>query len=137
MSNTSITPAGAAVALAGNVAQLFPAPPVIAIGADQRVRLYTWLNLIDGSAGEPIGANGPIPFRSAFFQATGSFGEDGSVQIEGSNDGVNFYALSPAALTSPGVFASLGEQEFPAYLRPHVTAGDATTAITVSGFVRT
>ncbi|MFZ1905207.1 MAG: hypothetical protein WAU56_07430 [Steroidobacteraceae bacterium] len=134
--NTTISPSGAAVALAGAPAAIFPMAPVIEVGADQRVWLFTWAALINGAVGLPIGANGPIPFRSAFFQATGTFGADGSVQIEGSNDNVNWYALSPAALTEAGVFTSLGVQEHPAYLRPHVTAGDSSTALTISAFVR-
>src|ERR1700733_11018171 len=119
--NTTVTPGGAAVALAGTPAQLFPAPPVIEVGTDQRVWLFTWAALINGAAGVPIGANGPIPYRSAFFQAEGTFGSEGSVQLEGSNDGENYFQLSPDPLTEAGVFSSLGAQEFPAYIRPHVT----------------
>lgn len=134
--NTTISPSGAAVALAGAQPALFPMEPIIEVSADQRVWLFTWAALIDGAAGVPIGANGPIPYRSAFFEATGVFGDGGSVQVEGSNDNVSWYALSPAALTAPGVFASLGNQEYPAYLRPHVTAGDSSTSVTVTAFVR-
>jgi hypothetical protein len=97
--NTTISPSGAAVALAGAQPALFPMEPVIEVSADQRVWLFTWAALINGAAGVPIGANGPIPYRSAFFEATGVFGNGGSVQIEGSNDGASWYALSPAALT--------------------------------------
>lgn len=56
--------------------------------------------------------------------------------IEGSNDGENYFQLSPDPLTEAGVFTSLGVQEYPTYLRPHVTAGDSTTAITVTAFIR-
>lgn len=73
------------------------------------------------------------PYRSAFFQAIGTFGAGGSVQLEGSNDGTNWGKLSPAALTAAGVFAALANNEVPKYIRPNVTAGDGTTDITVIG----
>lgn len=73
------------------------------------------------------------PFRTAFFEATGTFGAGGSVQLEGSNDGTNYFKLSPAALTAAGVFAALANNEYPMFIRPNVTAGDGTTAITVTG----
>jgi hypothetical protein len=134
--STSITPAGASISLAGAPAALFPMAPVVQVSADQNCRIYTWNTLINGAVGLPIGNNGPIPFRSAFFQAEGAWGSEGSVQLEGSNDGENFFQLSPDPLTEAGVFTSLGAQEFPAYIRPHVTDGDSTTAITVTAFVR-
>lgn len=76
------------------------------------------------------------PFRTVFFQAFGTFGAAGSVQLEGSNDGLNWGKLSPAALTAAGCFAPLGNNENPKYIRPHVTAGDGTTSLTVIGFAQ-
>lgn len=73
------------------------------------------------------------PYRTAFFQASGTFGAGGSVQLEGSNDGTNWGKLSVAALTAVGVFAPLGNNEYPEFIRPNVTAGDGTTSITVIG----
>jgi len=96
-----------------------------------------WPAIPASTAGAPTPSQGLVPWRSASFQATGTWGSGGSVQIEGSNDGVNWYKLSPAALTSAGVFASLGAQEFPRYLRPNVTAGDVNTAITVTTYLST
>ncbi|HLJ39488.1 MAG TPA: hypothetical protein VKT54_13870 [Steroidobacteraceae bacterium] len=94
-----------------------------------------WPAIPASTTGAPTPTRASIPYVSASFQASGTFGSGGSVQIEGSNDGVNFYKLSPAALTAPGAFASLGAQEQPRYLRPNCTAGDGTTAITVSAFL--
>lgn len=65
--NTTISPSGAAVALVGTPTQLFPAPPVIEVGIDQRVRLYTRNTLINGAAGEPIRANGTDPTQIGIF----------------------------------------------------------------------
>lgn len=132
MANTTITPGVGAIALAGVAPTLaannFGSLPVTDANGTTRV----WANVPQAQPGVPcLYASG---YRSAFFQATGTFGTGGSVQLEGSNDGVNFYKLSAAALTAPGVFAPLGPAERPKYIRPNVTAGDGTTSITITGF---
>lgn len=92
----------------------------------------TWAAIPNGNTGDPVAG----PWDNAFFTATGTIGVSGSVQIEGSNDGVTWQKLSPAALTAlPGMFV-LGVTERPKYIRPNVTAGDGTTAITVIGFFK-
>lgn len=92
--------------------------------------LPIWQNIPNGNTGS--GWQMRPSYRTAFFQAEGTFGAAGSVQLEGSNDNVNWHKLSPAALTAAGFFAALGVTEVPKYLRPNVTAGDGTTAITVT-----
>jgi hypothetical protein len=77
-------------------------------------------------------------YSDVSFQATGTFGVGGSVAVEGSNDGTNFAALHNAqgttiAITSAGISAVL---EAVAKSRPHVTAGDGNTTMTVTGFYR-
>jgi hypothetical protein len=91
----------------------------------------TWNNIPNGNQGS--GWQMRPSYRTAWFTATGTFGADGSVQLEGSNDGANWFKLSPAALTAAGSFAALGVTEVPKYIRPNVTAGDGTTSITVIG----
>lgn len=91
----------------------------------------TWSNIPETTVGS--GWQMRPDYRTAFFTATGTFGSGGSVQLEGSNDGVNWFKLSPAALTAAGSFAALGVTEVPKYIRPNVTAGDGTTSITVIG----
>lgn len=90
----------------------------------------TWAAMPNGNQGDAGGGN----YLEASFTATGTFGAGGSVRLEGSQDNVNWFALSPAALTAAGIFAPLGAAEHPKYIRPSVTAGDGTTAITVVGF---
>lgn len=90
----------------------------------------TWAAITNGSQGDAAGG----PYVTASFQATGTFGAGGSIRMEGSNDGTNWFALSPTALTAAGIFAALGAAEHPRFIRPNVTAGDGTTAITVVGF---
>lgn len=91
----------------------------------------TWPAVINGNQGQPYAGD----WFTAFFQVTGTFGAAGSVQIEGSNDGVNWIILG-AALTAAGFFAGLGVGVRPKFIRPNVTAGDGTTALTVTGFLK-
>lgn len=74
-------------------------------------------------------------------QVTGTPGSGGSVSVEGSNDGTNWVIVkdragTPAAvtLTSAGLIAFTGPYQ---YIRPHVTAGDVTTSLTVTILFRT
>ena len=59
---------------------------------------------------------------------------DGSVTVEGSNDGVTFHALTdpqgtPVTKTAAGMEVV---EENPRYWRPRVTAGDGSTSLTVT-----
>ncbi len=140
MSNTTITPTIGAVALAG------VAPSLASLGAwgrsgDSSGQLITWTgltNLLAGLPYPPLGQPNPGGwggFESVSLQANGTFGAAGSVQLEGSNDGVNWYKLSPAALSAAGITVSLGVGERPRYLRPNVTAGDGTTLLNMNLWV--
>lgn len=91
--------------------------------------LRTWAGLLNGDNGDAGGS-----YITASFQVSGTFGAGGSVSLQGSNDGANWYALSPTALTAAGGFGTLGVAEHPRYIRPIVTAGDGTTNLTVVGF---
>lgn len=92
--------------------------------------LVTWAAVPNGNQGNGYAG----PWSTAWLTATGTIGVGGSVQMEGSNDGVNWQKLSPTAITAlPGIFL-LAAQERPKFIRPNVTAGDGTTAITVIGF---
>ena len=69
-------------------------------------------------------------------QVTGTFGVSGSVSLEGSNDGVNWFTLTrPGAtalsFTAAGLAAVV---EATKYIKPLVTAGDGTTSLTVTVF---
>lgn len=88
----------------------------------------TWA-LANGDTGVPVGYGGYVE-RSV--QVSGTFGAGGSVQMEVSNDGVNY------TIGGGIVAAALGPQpvSFPAlYMRPHCTAGDGTTALVVTLFM--
>lgn len=146
MSNTTITPGAGAVAVAGVAPALTfatnwgGATPAGQTDANSGiVKIVTWKNIPLTAAGPPaIGP--PIGYNFGgwakfYATATGTFGAAGSVQLEGSNDGVNWFKLSAAALTSAGAFGSLASTEQPLYIRPNATAGDNTTSLTVVAVV--
>jgi len=89
----------------------------------------TWAAIPNGNQGDGHGG----PYVTATFIATGTFGTGGSIRMEGSNDGTNWVPLTATALTAAGEFV-LAPAEHPKFIRPNVTAGDGTTAITVTGF---
>jgi hypothetical protein len=67
-------------------------------------------------------------------QVSGTFGVGGSVVIEGSNDGVNFIVLADPQGSALTFTVARIEQilELPRYVRPRVTAGDATTNLAIT-----
>jgi hypothetical protein len=104
--------------------------PVVTFG--DRAHVISWAGLTQATLddGDPVEMPGSAD-RSA--QVIGVLGVGGSVQIQGSNDGVNW-----AALTDPQGnnldMASLKIEaisELTRFVRPKVTAGDGTTNLTV------
>ena len=97
-------------------------------GGATQVWLYTWAALANGDSGKPISI---VDFPDKTITFTGTFGAGGSVTLEGSNDGTNFFPLkdpSGSAITKTAAGAAV-VVEHPLQIRPHVTAGDGTTAI--------
>ena len=155
MANTTITPGAGGLVLAGIAfvggISLFLQPPVgglalggvgspmvqagpvplVSIDIPFQSATVTWVGLVNGQQGQ---AQPRLAYQHAEFQVTGTFGTGGSVRLEGSNDGVGWSALTPAALVAAGLFAALGATERPKFIRPNVTAGDATTSLTVIGW---
>lgn len=92
-----------------------------------------WGPLANGDTGAPENLFG---FTTLTVQVKGTFGVAGSVSIEGSNDGGTTWVTifdnrgAGAALT----FTAAGLRSVndrPVLIRPNVTAGDGTTALTV------
>lgn len=91
----------------------------------------TWGSLLQTEVGLPIENTGS-PDRSV--TVSGTFGVGGTVTIEGSNDGTNYFTLNdpqgnPLSFTSGRIEQIL---EVARYMRPKVTSGDGTTNISVS-----
>lgn len=111
-------------------------------------RRYVW-RLLNGDTGSPItcmdfadgtvqigGGTGTDP-EGATIPAT-VFGVGGSVTLEGSCDGVNYFALTDPqgnAVTKTAAALEVIE-EVPRFFRPNCTAGDGTTDITITLWAR-
>lgn len=86
------------------------------------------------------GESGAALFLPAFsdrtVQISGTFGAGGSITMQGSLDGTNWFTLTdPQGNNITKTAASLEAiSEATPYIRPTVTAGDGTTAITVIVF---
>lgn len=98
-------------------------------------RAFSWTPLANGDSG--TGVNLPA-FGDRTVQINGTFGAGGTVVIEGSLDGTNWFTMnnvqgSALSFTAAG-FRAVSEASI--YIRPRVTAGDGTTAITVYMFAR-
>ena len=96
---------------------------------------FTWSPLANGDDGAAV-QYGAFTDRS--IQFAGTFGTGGTVVLEGSNDGTNWQTLTdPQGNVISKTAASIEAiTEATRYIRPRVTAGDGTTAITATLFVR-
>lgn len=94
-----------------------------------------WATMANGDTGQPVEIPG---YADKTIQVTGTFGTGGSVACEGSNDRVNFAALTNPTGTVIAITAANIQAVTEAVLqvRPHVTAGDGTTALVVTMFFR-
>lgn len=98
------------------------------------VRAVTWVGLANGDTGDWVRL---AEWSGKTFQVYGVLGASGSVSIEGSNDissPTNSAVLSNwqgTALTATAL-GFLTARDMPIWVRPHVTAGDGTTLLTVA-----
>lgn len=97
--------------------------------------LHTWTPLANGDDGAPLLS---VHYTDKSIQFQGTFGTGGSVQLEGSNDGIAWHVLqdfggNALTLTSAGLRPIAGATR---WVRPRVTAGDGSTAITCVLFGR-
>jgi cystathionine beta-lyase family protein involved in aluminum resistance len=97
--------------------------------------VLTWGPMANSDTGAPVSLPG---YCDRSIQASGTFGSGGSVAFEGSNDGVNYYALpSPGGSTIAITTAAIDPCTTAVlWIRPHVTAGDGTTSLTVTAYCR-
>jgi hypothetical protein len=104
--------------------------------------VVAWTPMANGDTGLPF-QGAASPDRSV--TVTGTFGAGGSVSMQGSNDvtapaagATTWLALSDAQGVALAVTAAKVETvaEFTNWIRPAVTAGDGTTALTVTMYAR-
>ena len=101
------------------------------IGSNNSIKLAVWATLLNGDDGAPFEF---VDWADRTIQVFGTFGAGGTVVLEGSNDGVNYSTLTDSNGVAMSYTAAAVKQinEAPRYVRPRVTAGDGTTALTFS-----
>lgn len=97
--------------------------------------LITWSGLDSDDSGAPVEL---IDYADRTATITGTFGVGGSITIQGSNDGANWFAITDPQGNAVTKTAAAMEVlvEAPRYFRPLVTAGDGTTSLTVQVLCR-
>lgn len=115
--------------------------PTVVVGngyqAPQGYITVQWTPMANGDVGLPPAINTAV-YGDVAYQVAGTFGTGGSVAVEGSCDGTNYAALRDPQGTTIAMTAASIKQVLENVLitRPHVTAGDGTTALTVTAFYR-
>ena len=96
-----------------------------------KVTLVTWANLTTtNSAGDPV--SGAVN-ADRTVQIHGTFGVGGSIQFQGSLDGINWFPVTDPqgnAITKSAPWLE-AVTEVTQFVRPIVQAGDGTTNVTV------
>lgn len=98
-----------------------------------------WGPLHNGDIGVPVDELSNVAsFADRTVQVEGTFGAGGNCAITGSIDGINYEVLHDPSMvalniTTPKILAIL---EATRKINPQVTAGDGTTSLTVSVFMR-
>jgi len=97
--------------------------------------MVEWSGLLNGDDGAPFEG---VDFADRTVQISGDFGTGGSLTLQGSNDGTNWYAVTdPQANAITKTAAGLEViSENPRYMRPIVTAGDGATNLAVKIWAR-
>lgn len=98
---------------------------------DGRVK-YNWPGLLNGDSGSAMGLMEHT--ADYMIQASGTFGVAGSVALQGSNNGVDFFALKDAGGTVIALTTTepIRISHVPLQIKPVVTAGDGTTSLAVN-----
>lgn len=101
----------------------------------QNCALAVWSGVLNGDTGDAVQL---ADFADRSVQIGGILGVGGSCSLEGSNDGVTFYALTDPqgnAITKTALGLEAIE-ECTRYVRPNATAGDGSTNFTVTLWAR-
>lgn len=95
------------------------------------VHSKTWSSLLNGNDGSVL--NAP-QLNDKTVTVNGTFGAGGSITIEGNNDNGSTWDTMHDVNGNVLTFTANGTKaiaENAAYIRPHVTAGDGTTSLSV------
>lgn len=90
--------------------------------------VVTWTGLANGENGAAVEMTG---WADRSVQFTGTFSVNGTIQIEGSNDGTNYVVLTDPQGNNISKTAAALEMvtEITRYVRPRVTNGDGSTVL--------
>lgn len=121
--------------MATTVALSSASPSAPIMGYSGPTVLATWTALANAITGDSLQTGN---FIASSAQVSGTFGVAGSIQLEGSNDGVNWLILPDADLIL-AIWTQAYIKFFrdsPMWLRPRVTNGDGTTALSIKLVLR-
>jgi hypothetical protein len=92
--------------------------------------LITWTGLDSDDSGAPAEL---VDYPDKTVTITGTFGAAGSITIQGSNNGTDWFSMTDPQTAAVVKTSAAMEMlvEAPRYIRPLVTAGDGTTSLTV------
>ncbi len=108
--------------------------PIVPTKISRGSHKWEWNTLLDDDTGAPLDADqGGLSFADKTVHVKGNFSGPATIVIEGSNDGATWVTLTEPdgtalSFTSEGLKTIL---ENPLEIRPHVTAGDASTDLDV------
>jgi len=105
------------------------------IDGNSEFMLVSWPNMANGDTGAPFIL---AQYADRSVQVEGTFGAGGLVNIEGTNDTVNWAVLNDPFSNAIAISTSQIEAvtELVVQIRPNVAGGDGTTNLTVSMLVR-
>lgn len=97
--------------------------------------LVQWANMANGDTGSPIELTS---YSDRSVQIQGTFGVGGTCVVQGSNDSTDYQTLTDPQGNAVSKTAAAIETltELTRLTRPSITAGDGTTALTVSMLLR-
>ena len=92
--------------------------------------LISWSGLLNADTGAAVEL---VDYADKTATMTGTFGVGGSITLQGSNNGTDWFALTDAQTSAVTKNSAAMELivENPRYIRPIVTAGDGTTNLVV------
>lgn len=109
--------------------------PTVSRPHPTNAQIVVWTPLANGDTGRPLELFDHADYTVQF---GGTFGVGGTIVLEGSNDGTTYFTLNDVQAAAISKTAAALEQvaEAPRYVRPNVTAGDGSTALTCTIYAR-
>lgn len=109
--------------------------PTITKSGDGSCITVTWAAMANGDTGAPFYMSS---WADRSIQVAGTFGAGGNCKFQGSNNGTTYIVLTDPQGNALDITAAKIEAvtECVAQVQPNISAGDGTTALTVTMFAR-